>query len=220
MKKHIIFHFETAWSKGLNWRKGGVWHPNESVSPFLSMMCAQWEETNYVYRQIHSIEDLGVWARAIADSNKASGKILWLSGHGGQEKAFVFNRGNKDTEVSVKDIFKAICPAKDLQGLVVDSCSFGKHVREHRSIPKNTRWVLSTDKDVNFLESSFLFAKAVEWIITNPPDEYLKGFIGGMKTDHEKKKIDRVNYESLVETMGLRLYYMKDHTLCSYPEES
>ena len=216
-KQETLFHLETSWTTGLMHRKGGDWAPNESVRPFLEMMCIQWG-TNYVYRQVHSLDDLEAWSKAIALAHKSTRRFIWLSGHGGGEKAFRFNRGTKASECGEDEIFRAIFAAGRIEGLVVDSCGFGRRIETLGRIPGNAQWVLATVKDVDFMDSSFVFAKSIYWIAEESPSNFYRGFENGMQTDHEKKK-SQVNFQKVVETMGVRLYFIDDKNLRWIPKE-
>lgn len=217
MKQETIIHFESMWMHGLALNKGAKWSPSDSVSPFLSAICSQWE-SNYIYRQIHSLEDLLIWSKAAAESNKTHSKILWLSGHGGKKRAFRFSRGDENIEKDISEIFKAIRQAGELTGIVIDSCSFGMHLRRYGSIPHNTKWVLASDNVIDFIGSSFVFAKAIYWITSGESRSALKNFMAGMETDHEDKVIEQADYTSLVTSMGIRLYWLEGSTLCTYPD--
>lgn len=211
-----VFHFETAWTKGF--KKNPDFDINESASPLVSFMCSQLR-AQYIYRQVHSPDDLAVWCRAVAGARKSDRKILWLSGHGDASSGFRFNRGNDELRTDIKTVFRAIQEAGPVDGLVFDSCEQGKLIESTpKAFPRNLNWTLATDKSLEFADGTYLMAKALGWILEGDRGDFHSAFENGMQTNFEEEG-QELSFTKIVRETGLRIFWMKGHKLLWSPTD-
>ena len=220
MAYETIIHLETMWKPGLSSIKNGTWSPTISVYPLLLGVSQEWG-CKYIYRQVHNLENLRSWCKSASKARGLGKKYIWLSGHGGDKKAFKFHNEITPVEASADKVLDALELAGHIEGVIIDACAFGAHMQKIRRVLNNSRWILAAYKDIDWSGSLFIFVKAFEWLTESPKRNPVGRFKHGMETDNESKKKDFVEYKNLVKSMGIRLYYEhKRRGFSFYPGDS
>lgn len=221
LKDVTIFVFEAAWTDTFKEEEGFL--PQASILPYVQAL-AENSGCSVIYRQIRTPEDFRTWSKAI--KNSQSGKrIVWIAGHGQKEgvegksnfqvqiRMPDYKKTNKGNRLVPKEILNWLRRSGAIDGLIVDSCNFGKNEPD-KWIPHCTMWALAYRSSVNWTESVFFGIKTLEWLYERHqhPKNSLNAkeiFEKGIMTGGYQRKDEQFSLLDFGMSLKASFYYKK-----------